>query len=131
MYPKVERKVDRNMEFPEDVLSLIRAYARPIGLRLDWRTCKRNESRRIRGSNRALLLWYRWFLGQGALYREINEWTFYGRRHLLYESRQRYWFQDYRPGDGWYETRFMRNVHPIPHAPFPIEVHMSIVSLIV
>ena len=121
------------MEFPDDILQHIRGYAKPIGLRLDWRTCKRREARKIRPSNLALLLWYKWFLGQGGLYPEVNSWTFHGRRHLLYESRIRYWsLVDGDPEESdpeWYEKRFMLNIHPIPHSPFPVEVHMSQVSL--
>ncbi len=123
----------RKMEFPDDVLDHIRGFAKPLGLRLDWRTCKRKESRRIKGSNLALLLWYKWFLGQGPLYTEIEKWSFYGRRHLLYESRLRFW--SHVQGDPteedpeWYEKQFMR--YPLPHSPFPMEVHMADVSLIV
>jgi hypothetical protein len=123
------------MELPEDILLLIRAFSRPIGLRLDWRTCKRRESRKIKQSNLALLLWYKWFLGQGILYPEVSTWTFYGRRHLLYESRLRYWTHvngdpDERDPE-WYEKRFMRRIHPIHHARYPVEYHMSQVSLMV
>ncbi len=123
----------RHMEFPEDILDIIRAYARPFGLRLDWRTCKRREARKIRQSNLALLLWYKWFLGEGTLYREVNTWSFYGRRHLLYVSRLRYWTQvqgDPTEEDPqWYEKRFMLAYHPIRQAAFPIEHHMMDVSL--
>jgi hypothetical protein len=125
----------RKMEFPDDILEHIRGYAKPIGLRLDWRTCKRRESRKIRQSNLALLLWYKWFLGQGGLYPEIECWTFYGRRHLLYESRVRFWTHvqgmPTEEDQEWYEKRFMLHAHRIQHAPFPVEVHMSQVSLTV
>jgi hypothetical protein len=124
------------MILPDDVLTIIREFTRPIGLRLDWRTCKRNESRRIRGSNRALLLWYKWFFGTHPLYQEIQYWTFYGRRHLLYESRIRFWTQvTGEPSEQdpeWYEKRYaLLNIGSIPHLSFPIEVHMAQVSLIV
>jgi hypothetical protein len=128
-------RMKRILEFPADILSLIRAFSRPIGLRLDWRTCKRRESRKIRQSNLALLLWYKWFLGKGTLYPEVNSWTFHGRRHLLYVSRRRFWTHlQGEPNEEdreWYEKRFMLKIHPIPHSPFPIEVHMSHVSLVV
>ena len=125
----------RKMEFPDDILDHIRAFAKPIGLRLDWRRCKRKESRRIKGSNLALLLWYKWFLGQGRLYAEVASWSFYGRRHLLYESRLRFWShvqgEPEEDDPEWYEKQFMLRIHPLPHCPFPMEVHMADVSLIV
>jgi hypothetical protein len=131
-----KREVEtKRMEFPDDVLRHIREYAVPIGLRLDWRKCKRNESRRIKQSNLALLLWYRWFLGEGGLFPEVDSWTFYGRRHLLSESRQRYWTHVYgipkEQDPEYYEKRFMLRIHPILHSPGPLEYHMSQVSLIV
>jgi len=130
------------MILPDDVLKIIREYSLPIGLRLDWRHCKRNESRRIKMSNRALLLWYKWILGYHPLYethplyQEIQEWTFYGRRHLVYESRFHFWTQlagePTEQDSEWYEKRYNLvddGVHR--NMPFPIEVHMSHVSLIV
>lgn len=130
------------MIFPDDVLYLIKEYLRPFGLRLDWRRCKRNESRRIKGSNRALLLWYKWILGRHPMhpihpvYREVQDWTFYGRRHLIYESRNRNWTQvtgePTEQDREWYEKRFMLvddGFHQ--NMAFPVEVHMANVSLIV
>jgi hypothetical protein len=35
------------MEFPEDVLGVIRGFSKPYRTRPDWRTCKRAESWRI------------------------------------------------------------------------------------
>lgn len=35
------------MEFPEDVLSVIRDFSRPYRTRPDWRTCKRFETWKI------------------------------------------------------------------------------------
>jgi len=124
------------MVLPDDVLQIIREYARPIGLRLDWRRCKRNESRRIKGSNRALLLWYKWILGNRPVYPEIQDWTFYGRRHLLYESRRRFWTdvsgEPSEQDPEWYEKRFIW-IHDGTYSnlAFPLEVHMADVSLIV
>jgi len=101
------------MILPDDVLGIIRAFSKPFGTRLDWRTCKRNESRRIKGSNKALCLWYKWFIGPDSpLNVEIQSWTFYGRRHLVNESRIRFWTMvhaedptDYDPE--FYEKRFL------------------------
>jgi hypothetical protein len=131
-----------NMILPDDVLKIIREFSLPIGLRLDWRRCKRNESRRIKGSNLALLLWYKWILGYHPLYavhplyQEISEWTFYGRRHLVYESRIRFWTQvtgePTEQDRQWYEKRYVLiddGVHR--NMPFPVETHMSQVSLTV
>jgi len=132
----------QNMVFPDDVLKIIKEFSLPIGLRLDWRQCKRLESGRIKMSNRALLLWYKWIMGRHPLreshplFEEIRDWTFYGRRHLLYESRLRFWTQvsgeptEHDPQ--WYEKRYVMvddGYHQ--HVRYPIEVHMSQVSLIV
>jgi hypothetical protein len=130
------------MIFPDDVLRIIKEFTRPIGLRLDWRICKRFESRRIKMSNRALLLWYKWIMGRHPshaahpLFEEIQAWTFYGRRHLLFESRIRFWTQvtgePTEQDRQWYEKRYVMvddGYHQ--HMPFPVEVHMSMVSLIV
>jgi hypothetical protein len=120
---------------PDDVLGLIKEYSRPIGTRLDWRTCKRNESRRIKGSNLALLLWYEWFINgrqrKLPLFDEVKSWTFYGRRHLIYESRIRFWTQD--PQDG-YESQFVEAAQegwPVLLTDPYIENPMGEVSLIV
>jgi len=121
---------------PDDILAIIKTFAKPIGLRLDWRQCKRLEAKRIRGSNLGILLWYKWILGDRALYQEIKEWTFYGRRHLLYQSRLRFWThvtgEPTEQDSEWYEKRYVLKddgVHP--NVVFPIEVHMTGVSLIV
>ena len=125
---------------PEDVLDIIKAYSMPIGTRLDWRTCKRKESRIIKMSNRAICLWYKWYIGKrvSPLFEEIMSWTFYGRRHLLWESRIRHWthlveFEIPNEKDPeYYEKRFiMREEWPEMVAIDSIEFHMSRVSLIV
>jgi hypothetical protein len=130
----------RKLFLPEDVLGIIREYSKPIGTRLDWRKCKRKESRIIKMSNRAICLWYKWYIGKGysPLFEEIMSWTFYGRRHLLWESRNRHWTDlvDFEmPGEqdpDYYEKRFiMREEWPQMVAIDSIEFHMSRVSLIV
>ena len=126
------------MILPDDILGIIRAYSKPIGTRLDWRTCKRNESRRIKGSNKALCLWYTWFIGSSPLEREIQSWTFYGRRHLIRESRFRFWSlvlpEDPAEDDPeFYEKRFV-GFHEPPRmvsVGAPCEYYMGHVSLIV
>lgn len=128
------------MILPDDVLRVIREFSKPIGTRLDWRTCKRQESRRIKMSNRAICLWYKWYIGKcvSPLYKEIMEWSFYGRRHLLRESRIRHWtnqvtFEIPKENDPeYYEKRFiMREEWPPMVAIDSIEFHMSRVSLVV
>jgi hypothetical protein len=123
---------------PDDVLRIIRAFAKPFGTRLDWRTCKRNESRRIKGSNKALCLWYKWFIGNSPLFQEIQSWSFYGRRHLIRESRFRYWTlvgrEDPLEQDPeFYEKKFVffyENILMLGNGT-TCEYHMSYVSLIV
>lgn len=132
----------RQLILPDDVLDIIREYSKPIGTRLDWRTCKRKESRIIKMSNRAICLWYKWYIGKGLftcpLYEEIMSWTFYGRRHLLWESRIRNWTNEVAfemPGEQdpeYYEKRFIIiDVWPQMLSFNSIEFHMSQVSLIV
>ena len=128
------------MILPDDVLHIIRAFSRPIGTRLDWHTCKRNESRRIKGSNRALCLWYKWFIGRvdSPLNAEIQDWTFYGRRHLIRESRLRFWTivlheNPLECDPEWYEKRFVffdEMPRMVANGSSP-EIHMTYVSLIV
>jgi hypothetical protein len=127
------------MILPDDVLGIIRAFSKPLGLRLDWRTCKRNESRRIKGSNKALSLWYKWFIGPDSpLNHEVQSWTFYGRRHLIYESRIRFWtmVRDEDPLEDdseFYEKKFVSK-HLIPRmvaSGATCEYYMYDVSLIV
>ena len=128
------------MYLPDDVLRIIKAYAKPIGLRLDWRKCKRREARIIELSNKGIYLWYKWYIGKKGshLFQEIMRWTFYGRRHLLSESRLRRWthlvaFEVPEEQDPeYYEKRFiMREEWPEMVALDSIEFHMSRVSLIV
>lgn len=138
---KLEMRIRKSPMFlPDDVIGLIREYSKPIGTRLDWRTCKRFESRRIKMSNRALLLWYKWVIGHGEspLYKEIKDWTFYGRRHLILQSRYRIWSQQVvpeRPKEGdneWYEKRYlMQHETPTMISVSTIEWRMNAVSLIV
>jgi hypothetical protein len=124
---------------PDDVIGIIRQFAKPIGLRLDWRKCKRNESRRIKGSNKALYLWYKWILGDVPMIEEIKEWTFYGRRHLIWESKRGFWspgldLETQEDDPEWYEKRFMLGTQQgwpkLMHSTFP-EVHMYDISLVV
>ena len=126
-------------QLPDDVVEIIRAFSKPIGLRLDWRTCKRFESRRIKMSNRALYLWYKWYIGNRntRLFQEVDTWTFYGRRHLLWESRIRRWtFVDIsqEPADDdpeYYEKRFMCQGEWPLFGVQAIEYNMGQVSMVI
>ena len=130
--------VKKDMFLPDDVVNIIRAYSRPIGTRVDWRTCKRNESRRIKGSNKALILWYKYTFGN-VLAKELMEWSFYGRRHLIWSSKRGYWTDglfvepplDNDPN--WYKKEFIwlsQETTPLFQGS-PIELIMCNVSLIV
>jgi len=129
----------RKLQLPDDILGIIRAFSKPIGTRLDWRTCKRIESVRIKMSNRALYLWYKWFIGETntLLFSEISRWTFYGRRHLLWVSRIRPWtfvniLQAPEEDDPeYYEKRFMIQGEWPVFGIGSIEYNMSQVSMIV
>jgi hypothetical protein len=138
---EIVKKVKTELELPEDVVKIIRAYSRPLWTILtrdDWRTCKRNESRRIKGSNKALILWYKYQFGP-EITEELMEWTFYGRRHLIWSSKRGYWMDglfvepplDNDPN--WYKQQFVWLVQTdlllIQHR--PVELVMYKVSLIV
>jgi hypothetical protein len=126
------------MEFPKDIERLIHEYARPIGLRLDWRTCKRKESRRIKMSNRALGLWLKYMFG-ARMMEEMMKWTFYGRRHLIWSSKREFWTHGIIPAKPderdtyWYKKQYVwlaqRNIPPLFDK--PVELIMCDVSLIV
>ncbi len=65
-------------------------------------------------------------------------WTFYGRRHLLWESRVRHWTREVvfelptEQDPEYYEKRFMiRDEWPQMVAIDSVEFHMRRVSLIV
>jgi hypothetical protein len=111
----MDLKMKKTLILPDDILTIIREFSRPIGLRLDWRTCKRKESRRIKMSDRALREWYRWIIGRDQihpLYEEIKDWSFYGRRHLILESRRRFWSTGLseEPTENdreWYEKKYI------------------------
>lgn len=127
------------MILPDDVLGIIRAFSKPFGTRLDWRKCKRLESGRIKRSNKALSLWYKWFIGPDSpLNAEVQTWTFYGRRRLIRESRFRFWTMvtDEVPAEDdpdFYEKRFV-STHLIPRMVAhgsTCEYNMCEVSLIV
>ncbi len=96
------------MEFPDDILHLIRLYAKPIGTRVDWRTCKRNESILIfRHNILNLQLCEHYFRYTQTMFREILDWTLYGRKHTLRNLLR--WPYVWLPvvEDDWYEHRFM------------------------
>ena len=91
------------MEFSDDILSVIRDFSRPIGTRLDWRTCKRDEANVIHWHNRYTLN-HSWHIYTETRYmtEEIATWTLHGRRRAL-----RFLIQTLPTPilDNWYETR--------------------------
>jgi len=123
---------------PDDVLLLIREFSRPFGIRLDWRKCKRKEAWRIKSSNKALSLWYTWFVGNHPLNDEIQSWSFYGRRKLIRESKLRFWtlvfVEDPDTQDPeFYEKRFVlfNKIPRMVASGATCEFYMADVSLIV
>jgi len=92
------------MEFPEDVLGLIRMFSKPRITRRDWRTCKQTESNLIRRHNDRYQNQCRYyFMETLAFSNEIVEWTLYGRTRALHHMN---WFTGPVPPDAdWYETR--------------------------
>lgn len=91
------------MEFPDDILQVIRAFSQPRWTRLDWRTCKQHESN--------VILWHNRYTQHRSwtIYREtrhmaqeIAGWTLHGRRRALQHIIQ--WLTGLADGD-WYEER--------------------------
>ena len=90
------------MQFPDDILTLIHAFSRPIGTRTDWRTCKQHESNVILWHNRYSLnlCWYQ-YMETRMMADEIATWTLHGRRRAI-----RHLLNTQTPFlDNWYETR--------------------------
>ena len=71
------------MEFPDDVLRLIRSFAKPKWTRPDWRTCKWNEAEHIRRYCRFIRVISSIVFYENALLEETNQWTLYGASFLL------------------------------------------------
>ncbi len=96
------------MELPDDILHLIRGFAKPIGTRLDWRTCKVAESNIILYHNRYTLnlCWYT-YMETMAMVQEILTWTLYGRRRAI-----RCMISGFPLMGDWYEDR-IRDGNPI------------------
>jgi len=83
------------MELPEDVLQLIRAFAKPKWTRPDWRTCKRYESEQIRRYDRFIRYVWSIVFYENALLEETNQWTLYGSTYLLFTLKHLLWTVDY------------------------------------
>ncbi len=71
------------MEFPEDVLQVIRAFSKPKWTRPDWRTCKRYESEQIKRYGRFIRYVKSIVFYENALLEETEQWTLYGSVYLL------------------------------------------------
>lgn len=93
------------MEFPDDVLGVIRAFSKPMGTRKDWRTCKQQESSIIYRHNRfySHLCDYH-FMDAQTMCQEIRNWTLYGRQRIMKNifRYQEPWHPVMREPD-WYE----------------------------
>jgi len=95
------------MEFPQDVLRIIRAFAKPIGTRKDWRSCKQHEAMLIwRHNEFNLHLCNYHFQYTQTINREIIEWTLFGRKRTL-QNILRYpdFWLPVMPEHDWYENR--------------------------
>ena len=96
------------MEFPDDVLDLIRAFSKPMG-RKDWRTCKLQESGIIYRHNKFYqnLCNYH-FMDAQTMCQEIWTWTLYGRQRIMKNifRYQEPWYPVMREPD-WYEHRVL------------------------
>lgn len=101
------------MELPNDVLRIIREYAKPRRTRKDWRTCKQTEALCIKMTNYEFH--YRTFnlfpYTMKELSNEIASWTLYGRINLIrILSTTRLW----HPVDtqDWYELTLRKYIDP-------------------
>jgi len=100
------------MEFPVDVLQIIRDYAKPC-TRPDWRTCKQTESLCIKMLNyESHYKCFRLFpCTMVDLCIEIANWTLYGRiRLLVIIHSQRLWFPV--ATQEWYEVTLRNYLAP-------------------
>jgi hypothetical protein len=100
----VYRVIKTHMEFPDEVLGIIRAYAKPMGRR-DWKTCKQHESNVILWHNQYTLnhSWTVYSETRNMAY-EIASWTLHGRRRALQHLIQ--WLPaPVQPDGDWYENR--------------------------
>ena len=88
------RFVKVSQTLPDDVLGIIRAYSKPIGLRLDWRTCKRHESGLIYQVNDHLMdMIPLRCISHEEVMDEIQEWTLFGKVWLLYAPEYKIYAQ--------------------------------------
>jgi hypothetical protein len=83
------------MEFPDDVLQIIRAFAKPKWTRDDWRTCKRKEAEIIWQYERFIRYVRTVVFYQHDLLDETDQWTLYGAAYLLFTLKHILWTVDY------------------------------------
>ncbi len=83
------------MEFPDDVLRLIRDFSKPKWTRPDWRTCKRNEAEQIQRYGRFIRYVQSIVFYENALLEETKQWTLYGSVYLLLTLKHLLWTVDY------------------------------------
>jgi hypothetical protein len=91
------------MEFPEDVLQIIRIYAKPRWTRPDWRTCKKKEANIICLYNSFIRYISSVIFYRHPLLIETNRWTLHGVTHLLIRLKRLLWPMDYP----WMEDPFL------------------------
>jgi len=75
------------MEFPDDVLQLIRAFAKPRWTRRDWRSCKRNECLNIYHYHLFIRYVSNVVFINHALLPETDTWTLFGVSCLLFKLK--------------------------------------------
>ena len=97
----------KQMELPDDILQLVRAFSKPIGTRKDWRTCKQHESSIIYRHNRfSLNLCNYHFMDAQTMCQEIQTWSLYGRQRIMRNIfRYQELWQPVTPEPDWYEHR--------------------------
>jgi hypothetical protein len=90
------------MEFPEDVLKIIRLYAKPRWTRPDWRICKKKECIIVALYNSFIRYVSSFIFYKHPLFLETNQWTLHGVTHLLLRLKRLLWPMDYP----WIEDRY-------------------------
>ncbi len=80
------------MILPDDVLAIVRAYSKPIGTRVDWRTCKREEADLIYSFDYHITD----VIPRNLLHHEVLEWSLFGKLWLI-SAPHHHLYARYRP----------------------------------
>jgi hypothetical protein len=96
------------MEFPDEILEIIRKYSKPYRTRRDWRLCKQREAFAIKQYNQITLNRCNHYFGDTDLGTELLNWSLHGRKWVLrhiyrYENYQIIYFT--QSHTDWYITR--------------------------